>query len=52
MISGFPQGSHLIALQYSNILMYADNVKMYSHIREEEDRIHLQNDIDNFYSIV
>ena len=57
--SGVPQGSHLgplLFLLYTNdlaatikssILMYADDVKLYRIITGDEDRIFLQQDLNN-----
>lgn len=59
--SGVPQGSHLgpilfllfindmpEAIKYCNILMYADDVKIFLSLQQNSDFSLLQNDLDNF----
>lgn len=61
VISGVPQGSHLgpllflifindlpNAIKYCNILMYADDVKIFSRIANNQDSTFLQADLNNF----
>ena len=58
--SGVPQGSHLgpllfilfindlpTVLNYSKILMFADDAKLFIEIASEEDHTHLQSDLDS-----
>lgn len=62
VLSGVPQGSHFgpvlfslfindlpSVIQFSNILMYADDVKIFFSYKEISDQIRLQNDLDNFF---
>lgn len=59
--SGVPQGSHLgpilfllfindmpESIKYCNILMYADDVKIFLSLKNESDCMHLQSDLNNF----
>lgn len=61
--SGVPQGSHLgpllfslfindlsRAIMYSNILMYADDVKIFYSFNKFADHTYLQSDLDSFLS--
>lgn len=61
VFSGVPQGSHLgpvlftlfindlpSVIQHSNILMYADDVKIFRYIMHDDDEVVLQSDLDSF----
>lgn len=63
VLSGVPQGSHLgpilfslfindlpNVIQFSNILMYADDVKIFNSFKYYADHVKLQNDLNNFFA--
>lgn len=62
VVSGVPQGSHLgpvlftlfindlpSVIQHSNILMYADDVKIFYSFNDINDQSHLRTDVEYFY---